>query len=118
MSGSFEKRRGSRPHPPDPAGIAETRQQSVAWTMPHYAVRHLAGQSEELSCLVQLEDECAAMYFNIIHGAKVRRRFTTKNLGMRCKEYLLVARDFRATGLMVEREIALFDLTSSITSIG
>jgi hypothetical protein len=86
--------------------------------MPHYAVRHLAGQFEELSCLVQLEDENAAMHFNIVHGAKVCRRLTTKNTGRPCKEYLLVARDFRATGLMVEREIALFDLTSSVAARG
>jgi hypothetical protein len=86
--------------------------------MPYYAVRHLAGQSEELSCLIQLEDESAAMYFNIVHGAKVCRRFTTKNTGSPSKEYLLVARDFRATGLMVEREVALFDLTGSITARG
>jgi hypothetical protein len=86
--------------------------------MPYYAVRHLAGQFEELSCLVQLEDENAAMYFNIVHGAKVCRRFTTKNTGRPCKEYLLVARDFRVTGLVEEREIALFDLTCSITARG
>ena len=78
--------------------------------MPYYAVRHLAGQFEELSCLIQLEDEGAAMYFNIIHGAKVRRHFTTKNLGKQCDDYLLVAKDVRAPGLVEEREIALFDL--------
>jgi len=78
--------------------------------MPHYVVRHLAGQFDELSCLVQLEDECAAMYFNITHGAKVRRRFTTENVGRRCDDYLLIARDFSAPDLVEEREIALFDL--------
>ena len=79
--------------------------------MPYYVVRHLAGQFDELSCLIQLEDECAAMYFNIIHGAKVRRRFTTKTIGRRCEDYLLVARDVKAPGVEEEREIALYDLT-------
>jgi hypothetical protein len=79
--------------------------------MPYYVVRHLAGQFDELSCLIQLEDECAAMYFNVVHGAKVRRRFTTENIGKRSDDYLLVARDVRAPGLVEEREIALFDLT-------
>ncbi len=81
--------------------------------MPHYVVRHLAGQLEELSCLIQLEDESAAMYFNIIHGANVRRHFTTKKFGKRCEDYLLVARDIRAFGEMEEREITLFDVTTS-----
>jgi hypothetical protein len=81
--------------------------------MPHYVVRHLAGQFEELSCLIQLEDENAAMYFNIIHGANVRRRFTTETSGKRCEDYLLVARDTRAFGVTEEREITLFDVTTS-----
>jgi hypothetical protein len=81
--------------------------------MPHYVVRHLAGQFEELSCLIQLEDENAAMYFNIIYGANVRRRFTTEKSGKRCEDYLLVAQDIRAFGVTEEREITLFDVTSS-----
>jgi hypothetical protein len=81
--------------------------------MPHYVVRHLAGQFEELSCLIQLEDENAAMYFNIIHGANVRRRFTTRKFGKRCEDYLLVARDTRAFGVTEEREITLFEVTTS-----
>jgi hypothetical protein len=80
--------------------------------MPHYVVRHLAGQGEELSCLIQLEDESAAMYFNIVHGVNVRRRFTTENSGKRCADYLLVARDIRAFGAIEEREITLFDVTT------
>jgi hypothetical protein len=84
--------------------------------MPHYAVRHLAGHFEEMSCQVQLEDENATIYFNIVHSEKVCRHFTTKNTGRPCKEYLLVAKDFSAAGLMVEREIALFDSTASITA--
>lgn len=84
--------------------------------MPHYVVRHLAGQFEELSCLVQLEDESAAMYFNIIHGENIRRRLTTEKSGKRCEDYLLVARDVRAFGVTEEREITLFDLTTSSAS--
>jgi hypothetical protein len=34
--------------------------------MPFYKVRHLVGELEEHPCLQQLEDECAAMYFNVI----------------------------------------------------
>jgi hypothetical protein len=79
--------------------------------MPYYAVRHLAGQFEEVSCLIQLEDEGAAMYFNVVHGARIRRRFTTEHVGRRCDDYLLVARDIKAPGLVEEREIALFELT-------
>jgi hypothetical protein len=79
--------------------------------MPLYAVRDLAGRFEELPCLVQLEDEGAAMYFNIVHGAKLRRRFTTENNNRPCQDYLLVARDVDALGLTAEREIALFELT-------
>ena len=41
--------------------------------IPLYTVRHLAEELEELSCFRQLEDESAAMYFNIVHGAKLRR---------------------------------------------
>jgi hypothetical protein len=79
--------------------------------MPYYAVRDLAARFEEWSCLIQLEDESAAMYFNIIHGAKLRRCFTTENIGRPCGDYLLVARDVNAQGLTAEREIALFELT-------
>jgi hypothetical protein len=52
---------------------------SMASVMPTYLVRHLAGNFEELSCFVQLEDESAAMYFNIVHGSKLRRKVTTEN---------------------------------------
>jgi hypothetical protein len=79
--------------------------------MPFYVVRHLAEEFEELSCLLQLEDEGAAMYFNIVHGAKVCRRFTTAKVGKQCEDYLLVASEIKAAGLIEEREIALFDLT-------
>ena len=78
--------------------------------MPDYAVRHRAERSEEWPCLIQIEDECAAMYFNIIHGAKLRRRFTTEETGKRCDEFMLVARDYRAFGVAEEREITLFEL--------
>lgn len=81
--------------------------------MPYYFVRHLAGQFEELPCLIQLEDECAAMYFNIIHGAKVRRRITTADSGRLCEDYLLVARDIKRPGLTEEREIRLFEIPMS-----
>lgn len=79
--------------------------------MPYYLVRHLAEQIEEVPCLVQLEDECAAMYFNIVHGARHRRRFTTAEHGKPCVDYLLIARDIKSQGLTAEREIALFELT-------
>jgi hypothetical protein len=80
--------------------------------MPFYKVRHLAGEFEELPCLQQLEDECAAMYFNVIYGAKVRRRFTTEKISKRCEDYVLVAQeDAAAAGLVEEREIPLFDLS-------
>ena len=78
--------------------------------MPYYLVRHVAGQREELPCLIQLEDENAAMYFNIIHGAKHRRRFTTAENGKRCADYLLMARDIKPRGMTAERQIALFEL--------
>jgi hypothetical protein len=77
--------------------------------MPHYVVRHLGGEFEELSCFQQLEDEGAAMYFNIIHGAKVRRRFTTERVGDRCTDYVLVAKEAGTGGFVEEREISLFD---------
>jgi hypothetical protein len=76
--------------------------------MPDYAVRHRAGRLQEWPCLIQIEDECAAMYFNIIHGAKIRRRFTTKETGKPCEDFLLVARE--GPGVTEEREIALFEL--------
>jgi hypothetical protein len=79
--------------------------------MPEYLVRHLAGGSEELSCFIQIEDECAAMYFNIIHGSKRRRRFTTEGTGNACGDYLLIARELSGDGSTRERTIALFDLT-------
>ena len=60
--------------------------------IPHYTIRHLAGAHEELSCFRQLEDESAALYFNIVHGAKVRRRFTTTRSGVPCTDYVLIAR--------------------------
>jgi hypothetical protein len=77
--------------------------------IPQYIVRHLAGQFEELSCFRQLEDESAAMYFNIVHGARIRRRFTTQEFGERCADYLLIARQTGPDGCIEEREIALFD---------
>jgi len=77
--------------------------------IPHYIVRHLAGECEELSCFRQLEDESAALYFNIIHGAKVRRRFTTQESGEQCTDYVLVAQETAAGGLINEREITLFN---------
>ncbi len=77
--------------------------------IPHYIVRHLAGPFEELSCFQQLEDESAAMVFNIVHGARVRRRFTTQESGERCADYVLVAREPGPGGFIEEREIALFD---------
>jgi hypothetical protein len=77
--------------------------------MPLYVVRHLGGDFEELSCFRQLEDESAAMYFNIIHGAKVRRRFTTERAGDKCTDYVLVAKETGTGGHIEEREIALFN---------
>jgi hypothetical protein len=77
--------------------------------IPHYVVRHLAGKFEELSCFQQLEDESAALYFNIVHGAKVRRRFTTQKSGEPCADYVLVARETGPGGCAEEREIPLFD---------
>jgi hypothetical protein len=80
--------------------------------MPFYKVCRLAGDLEELPCLQQLEDECAAMYFNVIYGAKVRRRFTTEQIGRKCEDYVLVAQeDGTAAGRREEREIPLFDIT-------
>jgi hypothetical protein len=49
------------------------------------------------------------LYFNIVHGAKVRRRFTTQRSGEQCADYVLVARATGTGGLIEEREIALFD---------
>ena len=77
--------------------------------IPHYTIRHLAGTREELSCFRQLEDESAALYFNIVHGAKVRRRFTTSRSGTPCTDYVLIARQEAAGGAVEERAIALFD---------
>jgi hypothetical protein len=79
-------------------------------TMPDYAVRHHAERLEEWPCLIQIEDEGAAMYFNIVHGAKIRRRFTTEETGKPCEDFLLVAREYRAFGGTEEREITLFEL--------
>ena len=77
--------------------------------IPHYIVRHLAGKCEELSCFRQLEDESASMYFNIVHGAKVRRRFTTQGSGEQCADYVLIALMTGPDGCIEEREIALFN---------
>jgi hypothetical protein len=77
--------------------------------IPFYIVRHLAGKLEELSCFRQLEDESAAMYFNIVHGAKVRRRFTTQESGERCPDYVLIARAPGTDGFIEERKITLFN---------
>ncbi|MGZ5872085.1 MAG: hypothetical protein ACXWKP_08235 [Bradyrhizobium sp.] len=81
--------------------------------MPIYLVRHLAGALEDLSCFVQLEDESAAMYFNIVHGLKLRRKFTTDGCGTPCQDYLLIATEFQEDGSAHERTIALYDLTES-----
>jgi hypothetical protein len=52
------------------------------------------------------------MYFNVIYGAKVRRRFTTEQIGRKCEDYVLVAQeDGTAAGRREEREIPLFDIT-------
>jgi hypothetical protein len=77
--------------------------------IPHYVVRRLSGKLEELSCFQQLEDESAALYFNIVHGAKTRRRFTTRKSGEQCADYVLVARQTTADGSVEERKITLFD---------
>ena len=77
--------------------------------MPSYTIRHLAGAREELSCFRQLEDESAALYFNIVHGAKVRRRFTTSTSGKPCTDYVLIAREDGNGGAVNERAIVLFD---------
>ncbi len=77
--------------------------------IPHYIVRRLAGQFEELPCFQQLEDESAALYFNVVHGAKVRRRFTTEKSGRPCADYVLIAKEPGAGGGVTERAIALFD---------
>jgi hypothetical protein len=77
-----------------------------------YVVRHLAGEFEELSCFRQLEDEGAAMYFNVVHGAKVHKRFTTQELGERCADYVLVAKETGTDGFIEEREIALFNASA------
>ncbi|MBN8988356.1 MAG: hypothetical protein J0H42_08920 [Rhizobiales bacterium] len=76
--------------------------------IPHYTIRHLAGAHEELSCFGQLEDESAALYFNIVHGAKFRRRFTTAKSGAPCPDYVLIARE-DSGGTVRERAIELFD---------
>jgi hypothetical protein len=79
--------------------------------LPSYGVRRLAGGCEEFCCLQQLEDECAAMYFNVVHGAKVRRRFTTEPIGEHCRDYVLVARvDGAGTGALEERHVLLSDI--------
>jgi hypothetical protein len=87
------------------------RKSSMASELPTYLVRHLAGNFEELSCFVQLEDESAAMYFNIVHGSKLRRKFTTEDSGTRCEDYVLIAREIRTDGSMEDRAVALFDLS-------
>jgi hypothetical protein len=78
--------------------------------MPIYLVRHLAESFEELSCFIQLEDESAAMYFNIIHGSKLHRRFTTEKIAKPCEDYVLIAKEIGADGSMKERAITLFDM--------
>jgi hypothetical protein len=80
--------------------------------MPFYKVRHLVGELEEHPCLQQLEDECAAMYFNVIYGAKLRRRFTTERVGKKCEDYVLVAEESETLpGPLKEREIFLFEIS-------
>jgi hypothetical protein len=49
------------------------------------------------------------MYFNIVHGAKVRRRFTTQGSGEQCADYVLIALMTGPDGCIEEREIALFN---------
>jgi hypothetical protein len=83
----------------------------MASKMPTYLVRHLAGNFEELCCFVQLEDESAAMYFNIVHGSRLSRKFTTENSGRRCEDYILIAREIGTDGSMEDRAVTLFDLT-------
>jgi hypothetical protein len=79
--------------------------------LPSYRVRRLAGGREEFCCLQQLQDESAAMYFNVVHGAKVRRRFTTEPIGEQCRDYVLIARiDGAGSAPSEEREISLFDI--------
>jgi hypothetical protein len=80
-------------------------------SMPLYVVRRVGGEHEELPCFLQLEDEGAAMYFNIVHGKKVHRRFTTERVGDKCTDYVLVAKESGAGGFVREREISLFNLT-------
>ncbi len=82
--------------------------------MPLYVVRHLNAQSEELPCLLQLEDEYAAMYFNIVHGRRLGRRFTTEKCGDASADYRLVATEFDERGFAAaEREIELYELTEA-----
>jgi hypothetical protein len=83
----------------------------LASKLPTYLVRHLAGNFEELSCFVQLEDESAAMYFNIVHGSRLQRKFTTADSGKRCEDYVLIAREIGTDGSLEDRAVALFDLT-------
>lgn len=83
----------------------------MASKIPTYLMRHLAGNFEELSCFVQLEDECAAMYFNTVHGSKLRRKFTTEASGKQCEDYVLIAREIRTGGSTEDRAVTLFDLT-------
>jgi hypothetical protein len=87
------------------------RKSTMASKLPTYLVRHLAGNFEELSCFMQLEDESAAMYFNIVHGSKLRRKSTTENSGKRCEDYVLIAREIRTDGSMEDRAVAFFDLS-------
>jgi hypothetical protein len=102
-SGFFPRRRLVAARP-----LNETQQASRK-VLPYYVVRHLAGKSEDLSCLRQLEDESAAMYFNVVHGRRVRRRFTTRGPGNRCADYVLVAKQTGSDGRVEEREIALYE---------
>ena len=83
----------------------------MAREMPIYVVRHLIENLEEVPCFMQLEDESAAMYFNIMHGSKLRRKFTMEKSGKQCEDYVLIAREIRTDGSMKERTVALFDLT-------
>jgi hypothetical protein len=87
------------------------RKTTMTSDLPTYLVRHLAGNFEELSCHVQLEDESAALYFNIIHGSRLRRKFTTEESGKRCEDYVLIAREIKADGSMKDREVTLFELS-------
>jgi len=61
-----------------------------------------------------MEDDGAAMYFNIVTGAKARRRFTTESVGDKMQDYVLVAKEAGTGELIEEREIAIIDKRSEV----